>query len=61
MARTIALSLAEGDKSSNKNPKYNDTTDSEEPPTALPASTAVDPPPGLKKKRSGNCNEPEES
>lgn len=61
MARAIALSLTEGDKSSNKTSKKNDSTDSQEP---LPKSAAavVDPPPGLKKKkRSGNPNEPQDS
>ena len=57
MARAIALSLTEGDKSSNKTSKKNDSTEFKEAP---PKSTA-DPPPGLKKKRSGNPNEPQDS
>ena len=60
MAKAIALSIAEGDKSSNKTSKKNDSADSQEP---LPKSAAAvaDPPPGLKKKRSGNPKEPQDS
>lgn len=58
MARAIYLSLAESDKSSNKNSRQNDTSDTHEPPNL---STTIDPPPGLKKKRSSNLNEPQES
>lgn len=62
MARVIALSLAEGDKSSNKSSKKTDTTDSQELPTKTSAATvAIDTPPGLKKKRSSDPNEPQES
>ena len=62
MTRALALSLAESDKSSDKSSRKNDTTDSQEPPTtSATATVAVDAPPGLKKKRSGNANEPQDS
>ena len=60
MTRAISLSLAESDKSSNKSSKKNKSMDSQElVPTS--AVSVVDPPPGLKKKRSGNPNEPQDS
>jgi len=56
MTRAIALSLAESDKSSNKNSKKNNTSDTQE----SNLSTTINPPPGLKKKQSCNLNEPQE-
>lgn len=81
MARAMALSLAEadktssksskkddtraiaeGEKSSDKSSKKDDTTDTHVPPTTSTTATVnTDPPPRLKKKRSGNPNEPKDS
>ena len=61
MTRAIALSLAEGDKSSNKTSKKNDSTDSQKPPPKSAVAVA-DPPPDLKKKKqSSNPNELQDS
>ena len=61
IAKAIALSLAESDKTSNKNSKKNDAADPQElPSTSTTATVTVKPPPGLKKKQSGNPSEPQD-